>query len=452
MRLCIFAAIAGTVFGAGLLRAWLMDAPSVSPLSLTGQPTAAESLAQARARVLFFERRLARNPHDTDILNQLSAMYLQRLRETGDFSDIALAKMASRRSLSIVPAIGNVQGLVSRAREEFASHQFAAARDDELTLTHLDGSGTPYALLGDAYAELGDYRAADAAYARLRSFVGAFDENVATRRARMALLKGDNQGAEEALSTALAIELGRSAPSRERVAWFSWQLGDTLFFTGNYPAARARYNDALTAYPGYFRALASSGRLDAAQADYQRAVTDYNAAIEELPDPTFVAELGDVYALSGDQTSAQREYSLVDFIGRLSVINGVMYNRQLVMFDADHDRKAAEAYRLARREYRIRRDILGADALAWTALKAGKIAEARAAMHQALRLGTKDPRLFYHAGMIARAAGDKAAARKFLESALRLNPHFDPLQSIRARSALTELDRRANSVARPGSR
>ncbi len=322
---------------------------------------------------------------------------------------------------------------------EFASHQFAAARDDARTLSRFDGTGTPYALLGDAYAELGNYPAAEDAYALLRRKNGDADENVATRRARLAALHGDNAASQGAFSVALSLELQRSAPSLERVAWYSWQLGDAAFFTGDVATAQTKYDDALRAYPGYFRALASLGRLAAARGEYARAEDAYGAAIRALPDPTFVAELGDVYALAGDQTSAQREYALVEFIGRLSRINGVMYNRQIVMFDADHDRHAIAAFHSAKQEYAIRHDILGADALAWTAFKAGKMTEARTAMKAALRLGTADPRLFYHAGLIARANGDRAGARRYLQRALALNPEFEPLQAIKAREALTEL-------------
>ena len=74
--------------------------------------------------------------------------------------------------------------------------------------------------------------------------------------------------------------------------------------------------------------------------------------------------------------------------------------------------------------------------MAWTALKAGKIAEAQAAIQEALRLETRDARLFYHAGMIADAAGDRARARMYLTRALTLSPEFDPLQATLARKAL----------------
>lgn len=441
MRIAIFVAIAAVVVITALARTSFAVGAKSPSLVLAGVPTAADSFVQSRDRTLFLEHRLSLDPDEVDILNQLSASYLQRLRETGDFSDLELAKKASRRSLGIVPPVRNVAGLTARTMAEFASHDFVAARNDARMLATLDGSGTPYALLGDAYAELGDYGAAERAYTRLRTVVGNSDQNVATRRARMALLKGENETAKDALSTALTLELGRSTPSRERVAWYCWQLGDTSFFTGDYPTARARYDDALAVYPGYFRALASSGRLDAAQGDYRQAVAEYARAITELPDPTFVAELGDVYMRSGESASAQREYALVDAIGHLSKINGVMYNRQLVMFDADHDRKPLETYRAARREYAVRRDILGADALAWAALKAGKLAQARSAMRAALRLGTRDPRLFYHAGMIALSSGDTTAARDYLRRALALNPQFDPLQSAIAWTALRALER-----------
>jgi len=127
---------------------------------------------------------------------------------------------------------------------------------------------------------------------------------------------------------------------------------------------------------------------------------------------------------------------LVEQIGHLSAVNGALYNRQLALFHADHAMQAEQAYVDAAREYGARRDIYGADAVAWTALKAGRTADAQEAVQQALRLGTRDARLLYHAGMIARAVGDEASARDYLQRALTLNPQFDPLQASIARKAL----------------
>ena len=79
---------------------------------------------------------------------------------------------------------------------------------------------------------------------------------------------------------------------------------------------------------------------------------------------------------------------------------------------------------------------IGADALAWSALKAGKVREAQAAINEALRLGTQDAKLLYHAGMIAHAAGERDVARRHLERALKISPRFDPLQAEAARKLL----------------
>jgi Tfp pilus assembly protein PilF len=100
--------------------------------------------------------------------------------------------------------------------------------------------------------------------------------------------------------------------------------------------------------------------------------------------------------------------------------------------------KADEAYAYAVKENAVRHDVFGADAVAWTALKAGKVDVAQSAIKDALKFGTKEARLLYHAGMIARAAGDLNGSREFLKQALALNPQFDPLQAQLARKALEQ--------------
>ncbi len=154
LRAFVFTAIAAFALGSPRLRDWLVDGTARPPLPLARAPSAAESAVQSRAQARFFEQRLAYDPDDVDLLNRLSALYLQRLRENGALSDLELALRTARRSLAVVPAVHNVPGLTSRAMAEFASHEFAAARDDARVLARLNGSGAPYALLGDAYASL----------------------------------------------------------------------------------------------------------------------------------------------------------------------------------------------------------------------------------------------------------------------------------------------------------
>ena len=219
-------------------------------------------------------------------------------------------------------------------------------------------------------------------------------------------------------------------------AWCRWQLGEIAFSVGDYAAAESHYRDTLTTFPDYFRALASLGRVRAARGDLEEAIKHYERAVYLLPDPAFVAALGDLLKLTGRDREAAAQYALVEAIAQLSAASGSLYNRQQALFHADHDIKTEDAYANAAREYAVRKDIYGADALAWTALKAGKPQEAETAMTAALRLGTQDARLFFHAGMIAAALGSRRSARNYLRRALTLSPQFDPLQASIARKML----------------
>jgi tetratricopeptide (TPR) repeat protein len=215
-------------------------------------------------------------------------------------------------------------------------------------------------------------------------------------------------------------------------------LGELAFSLGNYEDAERRYREALTDFPDYYRAVAGLARALAARGDISSATIEAERAVRILPDPSFVAVLGDIYRASGREKEAEGQYALVEQIARLNDSSGALYNRQLALFYADHDMKAEQAYKLAAKEYEVRRDIYGADAVAWTALKAGRVPEARKTIREALRLGTQDARLFYHAGMIARAAGDVDEARRYLKRALDLSPQFDPVQAPLARKTLQD--------------
>ncbi len=113
-----------------------------------------------------------------------------------------------------------------------------------------------------------------------------------------------------------------------------------------------------------------------------------------------------------------------------------MARHELATFYADHDRNLALALDWMRQDLRTARDIAAFDTLAWAAYKAGLIKEARAAIGQALRLGTQDARLYYHAGKISQKAGDPESGKEYLQRAVEINPHFDLRESPALRAAL----------------
>src|SRR5262249_26379819 len=139
---------------------------------------------------------------------------------------------------------------------------------------------------------------------------------------------------------------------------------------------------------------------------------------------------------------------LVEYIGHLSAINKTVYNRELALFYADHDLKPAVAVDLARKELDVRRDIYTYDVLAWALLKNGEPRQALAEMQPALRLDTRDARLYFHAGMIYDRLGQRDKARDYLRRCLATNPRFHVLQAEVAERALAQLE---TSAAAPGS-
>jgi Flp pilus assembly protein TadD len=164
-----------------------------------------------------------------------------------------------------------------------------------------------------------------------------------------------------------------------------------------------------------------------------------------MPLPEFVIGLGELYQADGQPAEAAKQYELVQAMQQLFKANGVDTDLELALFDADHGADAGATVALARAAYARRPSIKAADTLGWALLRAGQVDEARRYANEALRLGTRDALMLYHAGMIAQAQGDAAQARAWLNAALTLNPHFSPLFAPQARQALAAL-RTASAV------
>ncbi len=290
--------------------------------------------------------------------------------------------------------------------------------------------------LADAYVELGDYAHALKAAQRMVDLRPGLPSYA--RAAFLRALFGDRAGAIELLRLAVAAGSAREPEGR---AWALVHLGHEYFATGDLAAAGRAYARALDVFPEYYLALGGLGRVRAAEGQLAAAGDLYCRAVARVPAPDLIAALGDVYAAAGDADEAERQYALVEYVGKVAEAVGTTYGRQLALFYADHDRRPEEALRHARLEAAGRGDIYTDDTLAWACYKNGRLAEAARAAHRALRLGTEDAMLHYHADAIAAALGHERIAARHLRRALGLNPHFDLRQAPRARAALAVLER-----------
>ena len=380
---------------------------------------------QLRAARAFVESRAS----DPKGYNLLAAAYMQKAREAEDFQVNAKAMEALDRSLQLAP--DNYDALKLRAKLLLTFHRFeegleAARRAQSVNPQDHDN----YGAMTDALVELGEYPVAVEAAQRmvdLRPDTASY-----ARVSYLRWLHGDVAGAVEAMRVA-AQAANPQAP--EKVAWCHVQLGDALLNTGKAAEAEREFDRALFVFPGYGAALDAKARARVRAGDLEGALEIYRREHEAEPSADTALALGDLYAKLGRADEAARHYATFE---SLEPENAAAENdmHHLVVYWTDHDKNLDEALALARKERARRKDVYTCDTLAWALYKKGLYAEAKVASDEALRLGTRDPRLLYHAGMIAHALGDRGRGAKYLQQSLALNPSFDVLQADVARRTL----------------
>lgn len=387
---------------------------------------------RADPQVTELQQRLKDHPEDFESHLLLAGAYLQKVRETGDPAYYRKADALLQDAAKLDPANPELfaeQGILALAR-----HDFATALEFGKRALALDPERARYyGVVADAQIELGQY---DQAIASLQEMVNRRPDFASfTRVAYARELFGDPEGATEAMQ--FAIESGSTVP--ENVAWAQAQLGNLYFNLNHYDEALAAYDASLAAFPDFALALSGKAQVSAARGDLEGAEVLYDRAFDAMPLADYAAKGGDVAAARGDSAGAARRYALVEVIDRLYTENGTNTDLELALFFADHGLKPDESLAKARAAYAARPSIHAADVLAWTLYREGRATDAAPYVAEALKLGSRDPLLLFHAAIIERANGDDASAREHLELAMTLNPHFSVLYDGEAAQTLDQL-------------
>jgi tetratricopeptide (TPR) repeat protein len=417
-----------------------LDGPVVADLDGgSGLTTATpDDTTRINANIAFWSKKLIAHSTDFVAAEQLGESQIELARATGDLSAYVGAGQSLDTALRLYPDMPAAQAfkgvvLVSLHRFDEArvlARSVLADRPDDVT---------SLATLGDASLELGDLDAAGAAYERLARISPTAAASV--RLGHLEFIRGDTTTALTHARAAVVQAADEEAVG-ERAGFYYYQLADMLIATGDPKAADEAYRAAIAHDPRSFLAHAGLGRVLAAEGNLAAAITEMSAAIAIVPQPDTLARRADLYTLrnaAGDTARAERDQRTVLAIGQLSTAAGNVYDRTLSLYLANHGQETARAVDLATKEVAIRKDVYGYDALAWALLAAGRVPEADVSIQKALAVGTRDAKILYHAGMIARALGDRARATSQLTAALALDPSFDALQAERAREALAGL-------------
>lgn len=432
-RSIIMVLVAGLILLLSILYHFAGNALSMPAAQISSAQAFAKTMKTAKtaskAAVEEYEMRIQRNPQNASNYAGLGLSLLQEVRETGDTSFYARSGKALDKALELDPK--NVDALVGQGVLALALHDFSKALDwagQAWTLNQFKAE-----ILGikvDGLVELGRYEEAVVALQQMVDLRP--DTSSYSRISYLRELHGDVKGAIQAMQ--MAVE---STPiGTESWLWSLTHLGNLYLNSGDLTQAGQVYQQVLQLRADYPYAIAGSARVFAAQGSFNKAITILKPVSERLPLPEFLTLLGEIYEVQGDMKLAHEQYDLVNVVQQLNSQAGMNVDLEMALFNANHANDANATVTQARFAYAKQPTIYGADALAWALYKADKFEDAKVYSDEALRLGTADAMLYFHAGMIAMALGDAATAKTHLERSLAINPYFSILDAPIARQTL----------------
>jgi len=355
-----------------------------------------------------------RSPEKVELWLALGQQWILKARGTGDPGYYLNAGACAEVALKLSPdqrLALSLKGMVL-----LNGHRFTEARMfAEAALKQDPDDVLALGVLSDAHLELGNFQAAADAAQRMVDL----KPNLPSygRAAHLRWLQGDAPAAKQFYR--LAIDAGGNSRDAEPLAWVLVQTALIFWHEGDAEGADAGFDTALQKLEGYPPALVGKARVALARGEARRAVELLERAQEQSPLAETAWLLSDAREAAGDSAGAQAAHAEVVRLGRQGD------HLTLALFLATKNREPEEALRLAQVEHEARPNTQVEDAYAWALYRAGRLAEARAASDRARALGTKEPRLLFHAGAIRLAQGETAEGQALLKQALALNPAFD---------------------------
>ncbi|MCX4549190.1 tetratricopeptide repeat protein [Streptomyces sp. NBC_01387] len=420
----------GLFLAGGLALSPWSAAPSTpaSPAAAGGPATGGDPLA---TDITGLQRHLRGAPQDAVALSTLGLDYVEQAKSTADPSYYPKAEAVLTRSLAIQKK-DNFTALGGMAALEAARHRFAQALDWAQRAVAVNPyNSSLYGTLADACTQLGRYSEAAEAVQRMVDLRPGSPS--LSRASYVAELRGDIPTARADMQRAL-----QDAGGPADQAFAHYYLGELAFNSGDPATELAQARAGLRVAPSSTSLLQARAKAEAALGNTGAAIADFTRAVQRVPQPEYILQLGELYQSLGRTKEAEQQYEVFRAEQRLFAANGVTLDSDAALFEADHG-NPRRALAIAREGIRSRPFLESHDALAWALHINGQDREALAESGRALSQGMRNALFHYHRGLIEKALGDRAAARDDLAEALTINPHFSPLYAPKARAALAAL-------------
>jgi tetratricopeptide (TPR) repeat protein len=358
-------------------------------------------------------------------LERLGWLFVEKARQSYDPGFYRIAESCA--ACMEAQQNGNAGGMLIRGHVLDSLHRFKEAESIGRVLVARRGLHLDYGLLGDSLMEQGRLDEAVYAYQRMIDLKpGPYSY---ARVAHIRWLKGDVEGAIEMMSMAARA----TGPGEgESAAWNYTRLALYELQAGARRSALAAVNAALQIKGEYAPALLARGRILLSQGKNADACGDLSRAAAENPLPEYQWVFSEALRTAGRIEEAHAVEAELESRGAVSD------PRTFSIYLATKREKPELAVSLAREEQKTRLDVFTLDSLAWALTSAGKAEEARKFSERALLEGTKDARLFYHAGVIAKANGNREDARRWLRQALKIRQMLLPSEKEGLLRAIAE--------------
>ncbi len=362
-------------------------------------------------------------PSDVTALERLGWLYVTKARASFDDGYTTLAEHCALVLEKTEPR--SEAALLLRGHALHSQHRFHEAEPLARELVTRRGLAADYALLGDILVDLGRVDEAVAAYQSMLDQKP--DPQGHARAAHVRWLKGDLEGALDLMRMAAAA----SSPREPAVAaWMHVQWARYLWQDGQPEAALGVLRSALEFQSGFAPAQLLQGRILLARGQAAQALDCLASATRANPLPEYRWALAEAYQACGRPDEARAEAEAVAMQGAAAD------PRTCALFLATRRRQVDRAVRLARQEFAVRADVFTEDALAWALAAAGELTEARVHLDRALVLGTRDARLWLHAGIIYGLCGAGAESQRWLSRARTVRDQLLPGEQTQLDEAL----------------